>query len=429
MISVSSLLRSICAALLLAVTLAGPPAQAKDITLRKEQIRAALLAGGPFAEGSYYECVNTNYRNGLTLAQIIEVCGIRMDDERLQGYGGDIIKETVSQAGGVDSFDPRQVQGACASGDPQLSQGNGDPRPKLSYHSAVSLADGKNSSGVPTLGDEPLHLTDPTTGKAVKTPAGEYVPLFGGYSSGGKGTVEKDANGVVLGSYKGLTEQESKALKEKAIAAYAAAKKKFDNGEISYSELQAAEAEAAKDPNFVPKGSSHTAEDSICEAVLTSARETLRECNRTGWKPAQCQQLHAKMNHCPDPTRIYVDPEAGYECGATIDAKLVIEAWVAGCRSVTTPGPDGSDPCGPPQINDGGQIARSDRDLCNNPQAYIDEEAAGCIGVLTVDNPVDQSISEIILYALDRFGGPTVVLPLRNPPPPGVGPEPMPGPK
>jgi hypothetical protein len=56
---------------------------------------------------------------------------------------------------------------------------------------------------------------------------------------------------------------------------------------------------------------------------LQAAREFLYECHRTECKSYECQQLQAKMSHCPDPALILVDPEQGYTCGLNPDAETL----------------------------------------------------------------------------------------------------------
>lgn len=405
-------------------------AQTAYIKGQQEKIMRALLEGGPFAEGSYMECVNTNYRLGLTVEQVIDVCGVRMDSDLLEGYGSSDTINAVLDGTGIDAFDPGSVQASCSTGDPTLSQSKGDGKPLWGSKPTASLFS-PDKKGVPHAGDIPLLQKD-RFGYPVTDSNHKPTHLYGNYSWGGKGTTAYDADGKVVGTYKGLTSAESEKLKVDALAKLAVAKKQYENGEISFSELAAAEKEAEADPNIQPisPDNSKASEDSMCSTVLNSAREALRECNRTGWKATQCQQLNARMHGCPDPTLIYVDPESGYACGAKVDPQLVIDAWVEGCKAVTLPGPD-SDPCGPPKVNERGQIAwSSQKDICNNEIAYVgDPEQAGCIGTLKVNNLVEQNVNELILYALNKLGGPIVVLPIRDPPPPGVGPEPMPGPK
>jgi hypothetical protein len=404
--------------------------QTPYLKTKQEKIIESILLGGPFAEGSFYECVNTNYRLGLTMAQVLEVCAVRAEQDMLDGYGGDVIN-TVLDDTGIDSFDPAAVQASCSVGDPELSQSGskGDPKPLWGSKPTTWLYP-RDANGMPNADGIPL--LHPDAKGRPKMVDGKFVPLYGDYSWGGKGATAYDKDGNRVGTYKGLTHAESEKLKREALAKLAEARKKYAAGEISYSELEAAEKEAEADPNIQPDSpnNSRTADSSMCQTVLTSARETLRECNRNGWKSAECQKLNARMNGCPDPTLIYVDPDSGYQCSAKVDPQLVIDAWVEGCKSVTLPGPDG-DPCAPPKPLDGAPLMwNAGNDICFNEVAYVgDPEDAECLGTIKIDDSMNPDIHEIILYALDRFGGPIVVLPIRDPLPPKAGPEPKPGPE
>lgn len=170
-----------------------------------------------------------------------------------------------------------------------------------------------------------------------------------------------------------------------------------------------------------------TAEGGACAAVTQAARELLRECNRTAWKAAPCQELAAKMNGCPSPTLILVDPDAGYACGASADPKAVADAWRKKCEQVVKTVP-GATPCGPvapmggdPRLYGGGQGPN----VCADPRALVEGDT--CFGPLTLPKPLQPGVDEVIVMG-SRLGGPIVVLPPR-PKPAGPRPEPRPGPK
>lgn len=86
------------------------------------------------------------------------------------------------------------------------------------------------------------------------------------------------------------------------------------------------------------------------------------------------------MTGCPDPTYAYIDPEQGYACGATVDPAVVVKA-------------------------------------------------ASCIAELEVDSFGQTDIQSLIVFGMNVFGGPTVVLPRRDPVPPRPGPPPEPTPR
>lgn len=92
-------------------------------------------------------------------------------------------------------------------------------------------------------------------------------------------------------------------------------------------------------------------------------------------------------------------------------------------------GPDGDNPCEPPAFEESGRAIRTKLGgVCSNTEAYVDPEQNACVGSLEVDSFGRTSIREIIFIALDKIGGPIVVLP--PPPPPGApgGPSPEPRP-
>jgi hypothetical protein len=166
-----------------------------------------------------------------------------------------------------------------------------------------------------------------------------------------------------------------------------------------------------------------------CEQALQAARDVIGECERTGWRSTRCQRLQAKMNHCPDPTIMYVDPDAGYACGAKIDPEAVKQAWVQHCRRLQRPSPDGPDPCEPPSVDALGRYVGGKPldDMCHSLIALIDPEGPACYGTVEIQAFGQPDLQEILLVALNKIGGPVVVLPNRNPPPPGP-PGPRPGP-
>jgi hypothetical protein len=322
--------------------------------------------------------------------------------------------------GGNDPFDPASVQANCSSGDARFSQTNSEK--PIPYR----------PSDLPGM-------------KGTRAGGAE---LMGQASYGGKGV--KDTDGM---EFRGLSKEESQKLKEDAIknaidalnayiAAADKASKEKDPAKKADLEKKAAEAkkkwdeahsEASKDPNKKEpdKPVSRTGPFSLCEATLQAAREILFECNRTSWKTAQCQSLAAKMNKCPDPKYIYVDPEAGYTCGAKIDPEDVKNAWKDRCEQRVKYGPGGDNPCEPRKIDEDGRTAEGDStDICSDPRAYVDPSGGECITVLQVRNPAgERTLDELLVWARSKFGGPIVVLP-RVPQPKGPvpgGPRPGPG--
>ena len=251
------------------------------------QADAVRAKVGKLAEDSFYACLLDGYSQGLSIAQVQEECATKLIEDDKKGFGGPLGEITGRSQ---SFFDPASVSAACGnSGDPTRGQSSG---------------------------------------------AG-YVPGYGYYSWG------EETN-----SERGLSKEESRQQKEELVKEAEAAWKKFE--ELEEKELQAQKAvkdaktagdqEAAKkaeeerkkasdaaveqaraaqqaadnakaDPNAKPKPVGRTVDgETPCEQALQAARELLRECQRTQWKDFRCQQLQAKMNNCPDPALILVDP-------------------------------------------------------------------------------------------------------------------------
>jgi hypothetical protein len=159
----------------------------------------------------------------------------------------------------------------------------------------------------------------------------------------------------------------------------------------------------------------------------------LWECHRTNWRAFECQQLNAKMNHCPDPGLILVDPEQGYSCGEKIDKEALKNAWVARCKQLKRYNPDGPNPCQPPTIDNPGRYLKGKGipNACEpDPQSYVDPYDSSCITEVEIKSFGEPDLQKILIYGLNKFGGPVVVIPPKDPdPPPIPGPQPRPGPK
>jgi hypothetical protein len=172
---------------------------------------------------------------------------------------------------------------------------------------------------------------------------------------------------------------------------------------------------------------SGTREPSPCEQALQEAREILYECNRNGWKSSGCQQLQAKLHGCPDPTQIFVDPDAGYVCGGKLDAKTkqaLKDAWVARCEELKdTVGPE-ANPCQPPVIDEAGRYIKGNvPDVCKpDPHTHIAPGSEACIVEFEVHPFGEVNIQKIAVFALNHFGGPIFVPPPKGGPTPGPHP-------
>jgi hypothetical protein len=395
--------------LLLIITLSSLEAEP-----RYNRVMKILKQGGESAENGFYACLISGMAQRLPINQVTDECASQLTGPnegkpgggKMSGPGG------ISLPNGGNAFDPASVQANCAGGDPKRGQ---------------------------------TYSKDP-----VRYPAGAALPgrsadSWGYGTYGGKGQSSED------GLYRGLSREES--IREKALAILLAeaaahraveilekvnatadpAEKARPEKELdeALQEAEKASDTAKKDPNIAIPVSRPSREPSACDIALQKARQLLYECNRTGWKTQECQSLNAKMHGCPNPARIFVDPERGYQCGASVpDAKALKDAWVKRCQSRVKYGP-GDNPCQPPELYGGGRYIRGDsRDICSDPRAIVDPESGICSMTLKIPSFGKKDIQQIIVVALDKIGGPIVVLPDNTPAPsprPSPGPEPHPG--
>jgi hypothetical protein len=355
---------------------------------------------GVVAEDSLYSCLLNSLMQGLPLAQAQAECATKLVDDDHKGFGGPLGEISKEQA---SFFDPQSVSGACGWGDSE-------------------------------------------TGKGTTT---ETYPMYGTFSYGGKASETEN----------GLSRKESLALKEAAVAARGEALKELAtalaaekaaredaekkehtvDAKKAKEALAAAEAdtkakeeaakkakeEANKDPNKKPAAPPPSKKEpgpgvSACDQALASARELVRECQRTSWKSYSCQQVLARLNGCADPALILVDPEQGYTCGSKPDPEAVKNAVIARCEERVKVGPDGRNPCEPLSFESSSRIAHGNfGDVCDNPEAYRDPDSAACLGTFQGGGYFGQpDIQQIIIVALEKLGGPLIVI--APPPPPGV---------
>ena len=137
------------------------------------------------------------------------------------------------------------------------------------------------------------------------------------------------------------------------------------------------------------------------------------------------------MNRCVNPELIYVDPESGYSCGAKFDREAVKQAWVERCRELKRPVPGGPDPCEPPDVDALGHYinAGSSGPICNDPAVRRDPDSPECLEKLVIQSQTPDAQS-LLVWGLNKLGGPIVVLPDPHPDPEPLppGPPPTPGP-
>jgi hypothetical protein len=371
-------------------------------------VNKALAQGGGFLRDAFYACLLNGYYQGLPLNQIKKECETKLlnPDKGIDfGPFNDVI------GGNTKPYDPaKAVTANCAAGDPRRAAGSSS------------------------------------------------IPGWGGYSWGKPKGQEA--------SKKGLDESESRRRKEEAIEKAKDEEKKFwelekkaeeaakkekeaektgDQAKIDEAKAQQQAAEQAaseqakkaldaaenarKDPNE-SEASARTAQDvNPCQEALQYAREFLWECQRTKWKSYDCQALQAKMQRCPDPAQIYVDPEQGYSCGTKFDGEALKNAWVARCEQLKRPGPD-SNPCEPPKVDaDGHYIEGKIGDICKDPAAYIDPHSEECAAPIEIKPFGQPDLRQLMVWGLNKLGGPVVVLPPRGdtkPPSPRPSPDPRP---
>jgi hypothetical protein len=405
---------AIAALIILIFALTGCKQQPNSVP--PSMLKQQLTIGGKLAEDSLYACLLNGLAQGLPITQASDDCATKLLDEPQGGGVGGI----PGLIGDQDPFDPAGVQANCGAGtDPHQAQVYSQQ--PLGYR-ASELVPWTKVAGIEGFG-------------------------YGTY--GGKGLKDEDGK-----EYIGYSKEESQALKQEAIEKAVKLLEKYQElreqadketdpakkeellkkAKTAEREWEKAHEEASKDPNKKEPGvpNTRTAPTSLCEQTLQAAREILYECNRTGWKTAQCQILAAKMNHCPDPRYIYVDPEAGYNCGEKIDPQAVKDAWSSRCEELVKYGPGGTNPCQTPIVNDDGRFVVGDSgDICRDPRAYVDPGSEACLVTLEVGTPFEQQgLKELIVWALDRLGGPIVVLPYNpDPLPVPPGPQPQPGPR
>lgn len=420
-----------------------------------QQVREILAKGHPLSESSFYACLINGYEQGLPLKQIQDECETKlaMDDKKGFGPGGADIPPSLAQPN--NWYDPTTVTGACNSGDPNLAKGpDGSGRIQWNYQDGRSVDWGEYTWG----------------GKGECDSKGCYIGLTEDQSSALKTQNVRDANKAIDDYQEKRRQSEmdpDDAAKKKAAddakkaAEKAAGKAQEDPNKakpkqpeapkstVSTDDTKAAgkggatpgKTETKADDTKAPGGKggkgggggnvSSVGDASPCEEALQGAREVLGECMRTGWRSGPCKSLEAKVKGCLEPELIYVDPDSGYECGQKIDPELLKNAWVEKCRELKRPVPGGPDPCEPPKVDATGRFVAegSPEWFCGNPLVLVDPDSPECLGTVTVQE-FAPNLQKLLVWALNKLGGPIVVLPDRDPkPPPGPGPEPRPVPR
>lgn len=386
----------------------APLARSVSSPLLYEKLAEAeqvIIRVGPLAESSFYACLFNAMAQGISLKQAQDDCATKLLEDDGKGFGGDGGPLGSFPGRNDDAFDPAKVVGACNAGDPKTGQSLG----AQSYGKWGYASWGKEPGLEGLVKEDSMKLKDEAIAEA-EAAAREFDAAVAKELALLK--ERKDAENAG-------NEAEAKRLEEER-------KKAYEDAQKALEKKKQKDDKAKADPNKSPPLVGRPADgDSTCSLVLAAARELLRECNRNGWKSYECQSLQAKMNHCPDPALIYVNPEEGYSCGEKIDAEAVKNAWVSECEKTVLYGPGGDNPCEPPVLEGSGRVIRTRAgEVCTNPLAHVDPEQAGCYGEIKADTFGQPDLQEIIFIGLTKLGGPIFVLP--PPPPPRAGGDPRP---
>ena len=263
------------------------------------QLGAILATGGAPAEDSLYSCLLNTVGQGVPIKQAIDDCAIKLVQDARGGFGSNGIPGPLGEQG-KEAFDPATITGACAGSDPTVSQSSGwRPTPPHGSYSWGVKGEHRDQDG--NLWKKFNGYSEEKSRTEKEQARKEYELRANEAEAAIKADLEAEA------AY-------NKAVEDKKPPAdIAAAKAKWDAARKDGHEKAKIAVEAGKDadadPNVSrPDTSLPSGSDSACTKALQAAREVLRECNRVAWKSYPCQALHAKINDCPDPALILVDP-------------------------------------------------------------------------------------------------------------------------
>jgi hypothetical protein len=399
----------------------------------EKMLKDSFSIGGSPLENTYYACLLNGLEQGLSLDQIREDCAIEAIDLSSKGFGDTQLPgapSTYPHAPDPKDFDPYTVTAACHSGDPLVAGGAAPKEKPTGYKGSDAVRDSNKVPPEKKAKDGQIKIGNST------------LEGYGYGSYGGKG--EKDPE--TGAAYKGLSKEESMDQKAEAIMKAVEALEKYMKAQqdaIKETDLskkidlineatrlkeawEKARDKALEDPNLSTNTSMTANDITPCAEALQTAREFLYECHRTDWKYPGCASMQAATNHCPDPTQVYIDPEVGYACVPAIDTEALKDAMVAECEQLVQFGPDGDNPCHPPRFDGKRPFAPEDTagNFCeSSPLTYIEPGSSSCIKVVEIKPFGEPDIQKLYVWALNKFGGPVVVIPDRDPKPP-VGPGP-----
>jgi hypothetical protein len=406
---------------------------------------------------NFRACIAFQVSIGVPLAQAVDICQAEAN-QTVDDSGFNVSRPAPGSDFGKGMFvDPKQIAGACGGADPRVSRDPPSaqlPAQKLEFDIFHFGARGESADG------------------GVKFEGGMFAQgNYGSYSWGGTEGTHLGEDGQLY-DVRGLDKETSEKEKSEAIGAamkayedYAKArdaakaetdsKKKADLEKVAADKKKAwdeANKKAQRDPNVQPAntggqqtgqqtgqqggGTKMTGNTSVCRDVMDSVRQTIAECNRTGWKHATCQSIIANVYRCPDPSQILVDPDQGYTCGAQPDPGAVIEAYNKLCARVvrTVEGggaicgggveaPEGTTPSGHLPIYGPGSDTKR---LCSDPRAMVDPEGELCAITFRDMDFGQPGVEEVMVVWGDKLGGGFFVpLPPKPLPIPG-GPRPGP---
>ena len=319
------------------------PVRIQASNVQALKVRQAIGTGGKLAEDSFYACMLSYYRQGMSVKDALNLCGEKLLEDQAKGFGG---SASPTLPGEGDAFDPSSVKATCSQGDSRRAGDRNSATMSVwgvyTWGSGFVTHDARGWGVGAGLSQQESFLRKEAAVKEADKDLTEFRKALDEESAAHKELKEAQKSG---------DQAKIKAAQEKYDKAKEKANKATDKALKSNKK-------ADEDPNN--GGVLRTAgEPSACERAIENARETLRECHRTNWRSFKCQSLLAKMNHCPDPALIYVDPNSGYSCGEKIiDAEAVKEAWINQCLERVEYGPDGENPCMKIEISDSGRYIK-----------------------------------------------------------------------
>jgi len=187
--------------------------------------------------------------------------------------------------------------------------------------------------------------------------------------------------------------------------------------------------DAINDPNglFTVPNVATPAPDtrSTCEDVA----DFLDQCNSQNWRGSECERFLAGMRKCGDPRRQRTDGEST-SCGLpAVSSEEAERAFLIACDAGRKRPVPGEDPCRVVLQNlkvteyYGAAGFRKPGPGCGDPKSLVEPEA--CVGTFRIVTFGVPDLQQIANLARTKFGGPLILITVRNPDP---APNPKPGP-